>query len=203
MKLQEDDKQQREILEFWFGCEPHTPSSIDTKRKNWYAGSSNFDEEIRSRFEEVFENACYEVILHWAESAQGSIALTILLDQFSRNLHRNTARAYQQDALARAVAKRTIKHGFDIEMSVPERIFLFHPFHHSESLADQIEGCRLLDELNAEGHKQWESLIQTSISWFESHRETVGRFGRFPHRNEYLDRKSTDEELLFLNKLEE
>ena len=198
LKLREDAKRQTAILKYWFGSKPHTPTSIESKRKIWYAGNEEIDAEIRSKFEEDFERACREVNLHWGESAEGSLALVILLDQFSRNLHRDSIKAYEQDPLARAVAKRAIKSGFDRTMSVPERVFLLHPFHHSESVTDQQDGCTLLRELELEGHAEWASLIQSSIEWFESHRATVERFGRFPHRNHILNRNSTDDELAFL-----
>ena len=192
-----DLREQEQILTYWVGENQNDPASAKLKQKLWYSGGA-VDEEIREKFVEIFDRACAEMILHWGESAPGSLALVILLDQFSRNLHRGTVCAYAQDPLARAVAKRAFKLGFDRELSVPGRIFLLHPFHHSENMTDQAYVCMRLYELVAEGHDEWEELLNSSITWFERHRDTIRRFSRFPHRNLILGRKLTDEEEIYL-----
>lgn len=198
MNASTEQEAQGRILEYWLGDDENDPVAIKAKQSIWYAGTKEIDDEIRERFGEDVESAANETILHWAESARGALALVILLDQFSRNLFRGTSRAFAQDPLARAVAKRAFNHGLDQELSVPGRVFLLHPFHHSEERTDQDYGCIRLQELIAEGHDAWQELLDGSVEWFEGHRNIVKRFARFPHRNEVLKRQSTDEELAFL-----
>ena len=198
MQTTNDDLEQTRILEYWFGTEELDRGAIEAKQKVWYAGGEAIDNDICDHFGEIFEEARNETILHWADSSRGALALVILLDQFSRNLFRGTAQAFAQDPLARAVAKRAIRHGLDQELSVPARIFLLHPFHHSEALVDQDFGFIRLKELVAEGHDEWQDMLQSSIDWFRGHRDIIVRFNRFPHRNAVLNRKSTAEEEKFL-----
>ena len=141
MTIQNDTEEQNLILRFWFGEDQYKPELVQQKQKIWYGGGEKIDLEIRENFGELYERATTETLLHWAESAQGALALVILLDQFSRNLFRGTAGAFAQDSMARAVAKRAFNLGLDREMSIPGRIFLLHPFHHSEELVDQLFGC--------------------------------------------------------------
>lgn len=194
----DDAAEQQLILRYWFGKDLFDPASVKSREKIWYSGTKEVDNEIREQFGALFERACDETLLHWCESGAGSLALVILLDQFSRNLHRGSSEAFTQDPLARAVAKRAINAGFDKEVSPIGRIFLLHPFHHSESLLDQDFACIKLSELNDEGHEEWQSWLDTTHNWFRGHREIVQRFSRFPHRNTTLGRQSTEEEERFL-----
>ncbi len=189
---------QAEILRYWLGDPPHDPLTVKTKQKVWYAGEENIDREIQERFGAVFDQACSESLLHWGETADGALALVILLDQFSRNLHRGTSAAFGQDALARAVAMRAINLGLDQKLSVPGRVVLLHPFHHSENLVDQEFGCAQLREMIAEGHTNWQELLTSCLQWFDGHHAIVRRFLRFPHRNKCLGRPSTAEEEKYL-----
>ena len=198
MAAQDDQAEQQRILTFWLGDDPFDPAAVKQCEGIWYDGSSELDREIRAKFGSVFERACSESLLHWCDSTQGALALVILLDQFSRNLHRGTAKAFAQDALARAVSKRAINTELDKEMSVIGRIFLLHPFHHSESILDQDYACIKIDDLIEEGHPDWKDTLDSTHSWFRRHRDIVRRFARFPHRNEVLGRESTSAELLYL-----
>ena len=194
----DDLTEQANILKFWFGEDRTNPLAVKAREKLWYSGGEEVDDEIRSRFGESFSRACDETLLHWCESADGSLALVILLDQFSRNLNRGTVHAYSQDSLSRAVAKRAINSGHDTQLTVIERIFLLHPFHHSESMLDQDFACIRLNELSNEVHNGWEKWIESTHVWFHGHRNIVKQFGRFPHRNMVLGRKSTKEEEEYL-----
>ena len=193
-----DIDDQNQILEFWLGEDQNNPALIMRKQKMWYSGGEKIDREIRDNFEELYERAANETLLHWAESANGALALVILLDQFSRNLFRGSSQAFAQDPMARAVAKRAFNLGLDREMSIPGRIFLLHPFHHSEELVDQLFGCDRLRDMIDEGHDEWREMLDSSVEWFDGHRDIVRRFLRFPHRNKVLGRKSTNAELSFL-----
>ena len=198
MTLKSDLEEQDRILRFWLGDDQNNPELIKRKQKIWYTGGEKIDLVIRQNFQEVYEHAANETLLHWVESAEGALALVIMLDQFSRNLFRGTAGAFSQDPMARAVAKRAINLGLDREMSIPGRLFLLHPFHHSEELVDQVFGCDRLRDLIDEGHDVWREMLDSSVDWFRGHRDVVSRFSRFPHRNKVLGRKSTKEEEAFL-----
>ena len=198
MTLKNDRDEQEQIIKFWLGEDQNNPDLVKQKQKIWYTGGKKIDREIRENFEEVYERAANETLLHWAETAQGALALVILLDQFSRNLFRGTASAFAQDPMARAIAKRAFNLSLDREMSIPGRIFLLHPFHHSEELVDQLFGCDRLRDMVDEGHDEWHEMLDTSVEWFNGHRDIVKRFSRFPHRNKLLGRTSSKEEETFL-----
>lgn len=198
MTLQSDVEEQDRVIRFWLGDDQRSPDLIKQKQKIWYSGGKKIDKVIRDNFAEVYEHAANETLLHWVESAQGALALVILLDQFSRNLFRGTSGAFAQDPMARAVAKRAFNLGFDREMSIPGRIFLLHPFHHSEELVDQLFGCDRLSDLIDEGHDEWREMLDSSVDWFNGHKDIVRRFSRFPHRNKVLGRNSSEEEEAFL-----
>ncbi len=198
MTSQSDVEEQSRVLTFWFGEDQNNPDSIESRQKVWYTGGDEIDRQIREDFYGLYERAANETLLHWADTADGAVALVIMLDQFSRNLYRGTAQAFAQDPMARAIAKRALNLGLDREMSVPARIFLLHPFHHGEELADQMYGCNRLQDLINEGHSDWRKLLESSVEWFDGHCEIVKRFSRFPHRNEALGRPSTKQETAFL-----
>lgn len=123
----------------------------------------------------------------WLETAEGALALMVLLDQFPRNMYRGTGHAFATDGLARAYARRAIDSGLDSQLSAQDRYFLYLPFEHSEHLGDQ----ELAVELTAHDAEQQR--------WAVVHREIIERFGRFPHRNACLGRKTTPDEQAFLD----
>jgi uncharacterized protein (DUF924 family) len=163
------------VLTFWFGQD----------KKAWFAKNPAFDAEIRSRFLETYEAALLGKLDDWKNESRGALALVILLDQFPRNLFRDTARAFEGDALARAAARSIVDRGWDRALSPDERTFVYLPFEHSESLDDQELSLRLF-----EGNENFE--------WARRHWDIIKRFGRFPHRNAMLGRASTPEEIAFL-----
>ena len=124
---------------------------------------------------------------HWAETPRGTLALIILLDQFSRNLHRNSPEAFAADGKAREIARTAIERGIDRMLGEVERMFVYLPFEHSEDLADQDQSVRLFT-----------SLGEDMTRYAEDHRDVIRRFGRFPHRNAALGRTSTPDELAYL-----
>jgi uncharacterized protein (DUF924 family) len=127
--------------------------------------------------------------LAWDEDAQDALALVIVLDQFPRNMFRDSARAFAADALAREVASRAIARGFDQLVPAGERMFFYLPFEHSEKFADQ-ERCVALNRATGDAE---------AIKWAEHHADIIRRFGRFPHRNAVLGRATTPEEQTFLD----
>lgn len=157
--------------------------------EKWFKKDAAFDDAIRRRFLETHEAAASGRLAHWEETAEGALALLIVLDQFARNMFRGSACAFAADPLARAVAERAIARGFDRQTPLRERQFFYLPFEHSESLTDQ-ERCVAL--FRATGDAE-------AVKWAELHADIIRRFGRFPHRNAALGRATTPEEQAFLD----
>jgi uncharacterized protein (DUF924 family) len=168
----------QDVLAFWRAAGPD----------KWFAKDTAFDDEIRARFLATYEAAAARR-LAWDDTAEGALALLIVLDQFPRNMFRGSARAYAADPLAREVTTRAIARGFDSQVAVPERAFLYLPFEHSETLADQERGVALN---RASGDAD-------ALKWAERHADIIRRFGRFPHRNAVLGRATTADEQTFLD----
>lgn len=198
MATVDDQKSIETIHEYWFGTISASPEYFNERSDLWYGGSHEQDVEIKERFGQDLQNAILETNLHWAEQSAGALVLVVLLDQFSRHVFRKSARAFAQDPLARAIAYRSVNQKLDEELSVPERLFLYHPFHHSESLDDQDYGIQLVETMESASHEEWKDHINESLDFFRGHRDVIARFGRFPHRNEVLERTSTEEEVDYL-----
>ncbi len=157
--------------------------------KKWFRKDAAFDREITARFLAAHEAAAAGRLSDWQATPDGALALLLLLDQFPRNMFRNSARAFATDPLARAVADRAIAHGFDASASDAERVFFYLPFEHSENLADQERSLAL-----------WRRSGDGKIDKYaEIHADIIRRFGRFPHRNAVLGRATTPEEQAFLD----
>jgi len=167
------------VLSFWFETlEP----------KDWFMSSEKTDDAIRNRFADLYSDAQAGRLDHWMDTADGALALVILLDQFPRNMFRNTARMYGSDEQAMDVSRRAVAENLDKKVPKERRIFLYLPFEHSENLEDQDFCCDLVKTLGDE----------TYLDYAEAHRRVIRRFGRFPHRNAILGRESTAEEVEFL-----
>jgi len=175
-----------EILEFWFGAGP--PAVRDV----WFRRSDAFDDEIRTHFGATIDAARTGALDTWSVTPEGTLALILLLDQFTRNVFRGTPAAFAGDAAALGHARRLVGTAADRRLDRLQRWFAYMPFEHSEQLIDQYESLRLFGELAREG-------VEGPLDWAQRHFEVVRRFGRFPHRNEILGRPSTAEELAFLD----
>lgn len=180
----------RAILSFWF--EEGTVPGLCEFRPVWFASSPELDRQIDGRFRSTFERAAAGELDHLAGCAPGSVALVIALEQFPRHLFRGGARAFATDEMAKSVAIAAIEQGYDQAIPLLQRIFLYLPFQHSEILKDQVLSIQLFDSL---GEEKVFHFIQDAA---RRHLGIVERFGRFPHRNAALDRKSTKEEEQFL-----
>ena len=179
-----------DVLDFWFGA-PGSPQS-GRARDFWFTKSAATDALIRDRFGPAVEAALRGDLPHWADGdARGALALILLLDQFTRNIHRDSARAFAGDDAALALAKRLVAEGRHRQLSPVERWFAYLPFEHSERIDDQRESLRLFGELAQEG-------LAEPLVWAQKHHDVIARFGRYPHRNELLGRESTAEEIEFL-----
>ena len=176
----------RDILDFWFL--PLDDPEHGKPRKIWWGGPAEFDAEIRSRFGDLLERAIGGGLDHWQKSPDGALALILLCDQFPRNMHRRSARAFCGDAKARETARLAVARNYPAAFNLDMRLFFYRPFQHSESLEDQKIGCALFEAFHSEDMQKHAT----------DHLNVVLRFGRFPHRNEVLGRDCTDDELEFL-----
>ena len=167
-----------QVLAFWREAGP----------ERWFAADATFDAAIRDRFLPLYETAAQGLLAAWEDTADGALALLIVLDQFPRNLFRGSARAFASDAQARAVAARALARGFDLRFPNPERRFFYLPYMHSEDMDDQQ---RCLSLCAAAGDRE-------GVDYAVIHAEIIRRFGRFPHRNAALGRLTTAEEAAFL-----
>jgi uncharacterized protein (DUF924 family) len=167
-----------EVLAFWLEAGPDC----------WFAADEAFDASIRARFLPTYEAAARGELAGWEASAEGALALVIVLDQFPRNMFRGTARAYATDERARWAANLALKRGYDLDIPAEMRSFLFLPFMHSEDLIDQNRCVEL-----------YRAAADENLSYAIEHRDIIRRFGRFPHRNAILGRASTPEEQAFLD----
>lgn len=169
--------QPSDVLGFWREAGP----------EKWFRKDESFDAQFRGRFLAAHEAAARDELDAWAATAEGALALLILLDQFPRNAFRGTPRVYATDAQARGIAHRAVDQGLDREIEPPLRHFFYLPFMHSEDLRDLDRCVELTREAGGEQHR-----------YAQHHRGIVQRFGRFPHRNAILGRPSTPEEEAFL-----
>ncbi len=175
---QERDKAQ-EVVGFWREAGP----------AKWFAKSDAFDDEIRMRFAALHERAASGALAAWESSAEGALALLLLLDQIPRNLYRDSAHAFASDPMALNIARRAWRAGFDNQCGEDMRPFFYMPFMHSEAIGDQdlcVALCR--------AHK-----LEDNISFAEDHRDIIARFGRFPHRNRVMGRETSKQEQAFLD----
>jgi uncharacterized protein (DUF924 family) len=167
------------VVAFWTDAGP----------KKWFTKDDAFDQEIRARFLATHEAAAAGKLNDWEASAEGALALLILLDQFPRNMFRGSARTFATDPMAREIANRAIDKGFDRAVPDNLRNFFYLPYQHSEQLADQERSLALY---RAWGDKE-------NIKWADIHADIIRTFGRFPHRNGVLGRQTTPEEQTFLD----
>lgn len=167
------------IIQFWF-------DEID--RSHWFKKSDEFDETIRARFQTLHDQASKCELHSWRTSATGRLAEIIVLDQFSRNLYRDSALAFANDAMALTLAQEAISAQLDQQLSVDEQTFLYMPFMHSESKAIHQMAIQLFDKPGMESNYRFEI----------AHKKIIDRFGRYPHRNDVLGRPSSAEENAFL-----
>jgi uncharacterized protein (DUF924 family) len=185
------DRAAREVLNFWFG-EPGS-ARFGEEWDRWFARDDEFDAMLRARFGATLATARCGNYDGWQRSPLGALALIIVLDQFSRNIHRGGAEAFGGDARALAAACRMVDTGADRSLPSPQhRAFVYLPFEHDESGESQERSVRLFEAL------EHETGLRGYVRYARRHAEIIARFGRFPHRNAVLGRPSTDEERAFL-----
>lgn len=170
-----------DILAFWFQ---------ETKPAQWFQKNDAFDAQIRTRFGSDYELAAKGIFDGWMEDADGCLALVIVLDQFPRNMFREQARAFETDLKARGVTVHALNKHFDQMMTLDQKAFLYLPLEHSEDMADQDRSVALFEALKDKNPVYYDYAVR--------HRDIIARFGRFPHRNEALNRPNTAAEAAYL-----
>jgi uncharacterized protein (DUF924 family) len=169
-----------EILKFWFE---------DIERSLWFKKDADFDRVLAERYGPLHARASHAELHAWRGTPPGRLAEIIVLDQFSRNLFRDSAKAFAQDGMALVLAQEAVRCGADATLTAQQRVFLYMPYMHSESLAIHENAVRLFTDNG----------IQNNIDYELKHKAIIERFGRYPHRNAVLGRTSTPEELEFLS----
>ena len=166
-----------DVLDYWFS---------EKSKQFWFASTPQVDNEIKLSFESVWEKAAEGEYSQWRETADGSVALIVILDQLPLNMFRSDPKGFQTENMAVEVALNAINNGFDEELNDEKLLFLFMPLMHSENIDHQNLQVYLFDKYNF------------NLEFSKHHRDLVKKFGRFPHRNEILGRMSTMEELDYL-----
>ena len=168
-----------ELISFWFSARV---------RPLWFNSMPEFDAELREHYLATYRAALAGELAHWADTAEGALALVICLDQLPLNMFRGQLESFAGEAPSRLIAETAIKQGFDQALSDEQKAFLYMPYMHSENLADQDRVLELFAQAG----------LMDNLQWAKHHREIVARFGRFPHRNAILGRESTAEERAWL-----
>lgn len=167
------------ILNFWFDPEV---------KPFWFKKNQDFDQTIKQRFLNIYQQAIAGALNHWRNNARGTLALIIILDQFPRNMFRNTPQAFATDEQAAELTKYALRHNYEKNLSIEEQAFLYMPLMHSETHTDQAQCVELFTKLGKEDN----------LKFAFKHQEVIARFGRFPDRNQILGRESTTAEQEFL-----
>ncbi len=175
-----DTKQ--EILSFWFE---------ETSPQQWFHKNETFDEEIRARFMVTYEMAKKDLCVEWTKNADGVLALCLVLDQFPRNMFRESPKAFETDDKIKMIVIEALHKGFDMVLNPVKRRFMYMPFMHSESLNDQKRCVRSFETMKNDDPLSYEYAVK--------HKDVIEKFNRFPHRNKFLGRESSEEELSYLS----
>ena len=200
MTIERSDEMEA-VLELWFGDlleDPEDLEALEAQNRIWWAKDADFDAQLREHFGHLWRAAAAGERDHWAESARGRLALIIVLDQFSRNLHRGSPKSWAQDDKAVALTLEGLERGHDQSLHPTLRVFLLMPLMHAEDRALQDRSCAEFAALAEACEGGLREVFDNNLRFAEQHRDIVERFGRFPHRNAILGRDSSAEELAFL-----
>ena len=178
-----------DILDFWFA-----PGHA----AYWFVEDAGFDTEIRQRFGTEVEMAARDRLDDWVGQPDSWLALLILLDQFPRNLYRGSGRAWAADVKAQRIALSGLDHGFDQSLPPLQRVFAYLPLEHAEDMGLQQRSVALFEALHAQASPDDRERFADFLDYARRHREVIGRFGRFPHRNAALGRPDTPDEATYL-----
>lgn len=187
-----------DVLRFWLGAHPIDVQAMQGVQGQWFAKDEAFDAELRARFGATLAAARAGRLDGWAQSAEGRLALLIVLDQFTRNAFRGQPESFAGDAQALALAREGIARGHDQAVPPMARIFCYLPLEHAEDAAQQARSAALFQALRDAPDAEPRTFFDVTLDFAHKHQDVIARFGRFPHRNAILGRASTPEELAYL-----
>jgi uncharacterized protein (DUF924 family) len=187
------------ILAFWFKEQELTAPQIDHRMEMWFSEDAVFDHDIEREFADDVSAACAGDLDHWAAKPQGRLALIILIDQFRRNIYRNTAKAFSKDKLALKLCVEGAMEKKDQSLTPIERVFFYMPLQHAESRKVQAKSVELFNRLAELVSPTYRETFLTVAQFAELHKDIIDQFGRFPHRNKLLERENTAEENEYLS----
>ena len=195
----------RRVRDFWFGQAPLTARSLEQRVRFWFGSEPSplrerRDAEIKRQFGTLFERAAAGELGAWADGPRRRLSLILLLDQFSRNMFRGTARAFATDQAALTLTLTGMLAAADAALGGVERLFFYMPLQHAESSEAQEESVVAYQRLSSEAPLELHTIYAGALRSAENHRAIIARFGRFPHRNLALGRESSDEEKEWLSK---
>lgn len=182
------------ILSFWFKEQELSAPQIDRRMDIWFGEDPVFDEAIKADFEDDIEKASKGQLDHWAEEPRGRLALILLIDQFRRNIHRNTAGAFSHDKLALKLCVEGAMAKKDKGLTPIQKVFFYMPLQHAESTRVQAKSVELFNKLAESVSPTLQETFLTVAQFAELHKDIIDQFGRFPHRNKLLGRDNTPEE---------
>lgn len=168
------------LIDFWFSAEAS---------RYWFKSTDAFDQQLIDTYADTWQQAKRGELDHWQQTASGSLALVIVLDQFPLNMFRGSAKSFSTEVQSRVVAGSAIEKAYDRELVVKQRSFLYMPFMHSENLDDQAYSLELFNQPG----------LEDNFRFAKHHYGIIERFGRFPHRNKILGRESSQTEIEYLN----
>jgi len=183
-----------EILAFWFKEQALSAPQIDRRMDIWFGEDPVFDEAIKAEFEDDIERASQGQLDYWADEPRGRLALILLIDQFRRNIHRGTAKAFSHDKLALKLCVEGAMEKKDKGLTPIQKVFFYMPLQHAESAKVQAKSVELFNKLAESVSPTYQETFLTVAQFAELHKDIIDQFGRFPHRNQLLDRKNTPEE---------
>lgn len=186
------------ILAFWFKAKELSAPQIDGRMDVWFGENPEFDQEIETEFVTLVEKAGTGKLDHWADDPRGRLALILLLDQFPRNIYRNTARAFDSDKHALKHCVEGAMEKKDQGLTPIERVFFYMPLQHAESRRVQAKSVDIYNKLAAAVSPTLRETFETIAQFAELHHDIIERFGRFPHRNRVLKRANTPDEQEYL-----
>ena len=187
-----------DVLNFWFGDASVRDWPAEDRSALWFGGGAELDQRIRDRFGPLVDTALQGQLQEWEGPLSSRLALVIVLDQFSRNVHRGQARAFAGDGRAQKLVLQTLALGLDDDLPIACRVFLFMPLMHAESVVLQYECVARFSELLQHGPPDIADHLRGNLRAAQQHLDIIEKFGRFPHRNAVLGRTSTPAEEAFL-----
>ena len=195
-----DDDQIRidAVLAFWFKEHELSAPQIDRRMDIWFSEDPVFDHEIEKEFADEVAKASKGQLDHWTSKSHGRLALIILIDQFRRNIYRNTAKAFSKDQLALKLCVQGAMEKADRELTPIQKVFFYMPLQHAESRKVQAKSVELYRRLAETVSPTLRETFMTVAQFAELHKDIIDRFGRFPHRNQLLNRENTLEENEYL-----